>query len=497
MRTLPLTAAVLAVAAFPVAGDGLGNRIHQILDRSATLRDAHWGIQIADADSGEILFRSNTNKLFVPASNTKLFSTALALVRLGSNFQFTTTVLAERAPDALGRVSGSLILVGGGDPNLSGRAIPYDKTAVPGDPLLAIKQLADQVLAAGVRQVDGDIVGDDTAYIWDPHPEGWAVDDPIWEYGAPVSALSLNDNAVKLTVAPAAGPGDPVWLTVAPAVGFYHIDNRAVTTAGDERKLRLDRHPGSPQLRLWGGLPVKAPPRSMLLGIDDPALFAALALREELAARGVLTTGRAVARHRFPNEVPDMKEADPHPPPAGVPLARLISPPLVEDLRVLNKVSQNLHAELALRAVGKARRGIGSREAGIAELEQFLEEIGIAEAEYELFDGSGLSRLNLLAPTAIVKLLSYMYRGLQRDDWLSLLPVGGEDGTLSSRFLRSPAARRIQAKTGSLSHVSALSGYAMRPGRSPLIFAILVNNYRGPSSEIRAAIDQICNLLVE
>jgi D-alanyl-D-alanine carboxypeptidase/D-alanyl-D-alanine-endopeptidase (penicillin-binding protein 4) len=497
MRSVRIAAACLWISAFPAYAGGLESRIREILERSPTLRNAHWGIQVADADSGEIVFQHNASKLFVPASNTKLFSTALALVRLGSNFQFTTTVLAERPPDSSGRVPGSLILVGGGDPNLSGRTIPYQKSTTAGDPLLAIRQLADQVVAAGVRRVDGDIIGDDTAYIWAPHPDGWAVDDPVWEYGAAVSALSLNDNAVKLTVAPGNKPGEPVRLTVAPEIGYYQIDNRAVTTAGEERKLRIDRDAGSLQLRLWGGLPAKARPRDMLLGVDDPARFAALALREELAARGVPVAGRAVARHRFPNEIADLEEADPHPPPQGVALARLVSAPLLEDLRILNKVSQNLHAELALRAVGKMRRGIGSREAGLAELKDFLTEIGIAEAEYEFFDGSGLSRLNLLAPAAVVKLLSFMYHERLRDAWISVLPVAGEDGTLSSRFIRSRGAGRIHAKTGSLSHVSALSGYARRPSGNTWIFAILVNHYRGPSSEVRAAMDQICNLLVE
>jgi D-alanyl-D-alanine carboxypeptidase/D-alanyl-D-alanine-endopeptidase (penicillin-binding protein 4) len=352
---------VLWVTALPSFA-GIGERIHEILERSANLRNAHWGIQIADPDSGEILFQHNGDKLFIPASNVKLFSTALALSRLGSNFQFTTTVLADHPPDDSGRVAGSLILVGGGDPNLSGRAIPYQKGAAAGDPLAAIKRLAGQIVEAGVRRVDGDIIGDDTAYVWDPHPDGWAVDDPLWEYGAPVSALSLNDNAILLTASSGEKTGEPVRLSLSPAIGFYIIDNRAVTTADSERRLRIGRNSGSPQLRLWGGLPVKAAPRAMLLGVDDPARFAALALLEELAARGVAIAGRAVARHRYPNEIPDLEKPDPHPAPSGFPLGTLMSAPLVEDLRVLNKVSQNLHAELALRGLWP-KRGAGS-EAG-------------------------------------------------------------------------------------------------------------------------------------
>ena len=452
---------------------------------------------IADAESGELVFQHNGLKLFVPASNTKLFTTALALMRLGPDYRFSTTVLAERAPDEAGRVRGSLILVGGGDPNLSGRVIPYQKTASTGDPLTAIKQLADQVIAAGVRRVDGEIVGDDTAYVWAPHPDGWAMDDALWEYGAPVSALTLNDNAVTVTITPGDQPGDPARLSVSPGVDYYQIDNRTITTAGSERKFHIDRDPGSRQLRLWGEIPAKSVPRKMLLGVDDPARFAAMALRDELVARGVAIVGPAVARHRYPNEVPDLEERDPHLAPVGTPVARLLSAPLLDDLRVTNKVSQNLHAELALRAVAKVERGIGSREAGIAELEEFLTEIGVDEAEYAITDGSGLSRLNLVAPSALVKLLRYVYASPQRENWISLLPVGGDDGTLSARFTGSAAAGRVHAKTGTLSHVSALSGYARKPSGKTLVFAILVNNYRGSSSEIRATIDRICNFLVE
>jgi D-alanyl-D-alanine carboxypeptidase/D-alanyl-D-alanine-endopeptidase (penicillin-binding protein 4) len=323
------------------------------------------------------------------------------------------------------------------------------------------------------------------------------MDDALWEYGAPVSALTLNDNSITLTITPGTQPGEPAGLSVSPAVAFYEIDNRTITTAGVERKVYIDRDPGSRQLRLWGQIPVKSVPRSMLLGVDDPARFAALALREELTARGVSISGRAIARHRYPNELPDLEQADPNPAPTGVPIARLLSAPLLEDLRVTNKVSQNLHAELALRAVAKVQRGIGSREAGIAELEAFLTEIGVEEAEYDITDGSGLSRLNLVTPVALVKLLRFVWTSPQRENWIGLLPVGGDDGTLSARFVGAAAAGRVHAKTGTLSHVSALSGYARKPSGKTLVFAILVNNYRGSSSEIRATIDQICNSLVE
>src|SRR5208283_2210964 len=181
----------------------------------------------------------------------------------------------------------------------------------------------------------------------------------------------------------------------------------------------------------------------------------------------------------------------------GVELAQRDSAPLAEDLRITGKVSQNLHAEMALRAVAAARRHIGSREAGIAEEQAFLDELGVDRRSYTFADGSGLSRLDLVAPAAVVRLLEHMYRSAARDVWIGLLPVSGQDGTLHARFTGTAAAGRIFAKTGTLSHVAALSGYARRKNGRMLAFSIMVNNYNGPAADVRAAIDRVCALMLE
>src|SRR5262249_45127861 len=175
-----------------------------------------------------------------------------------------------------------------------------------------------------------------------------------------------------------------------------------------------------------------------------------------------------------------------------VELARRVSAPLIEDLRVTDKVSQNLHAELALRAVGRAKRNAGTIAAGLEEIRGFLAEIGVPADAYFLRDGSGLARLNLVTPATVVKLLRHMYASPLREQWISLLPVSGEDGSLRLRFAGSPAAGRVHAKTGSLSHVSALSGYIQRANGTWAAFSILVNNYNVPTADIRSAIDRIC-----
>jgi D-alanyl-D-alanine carboxypeptidase/D-alanyl-D-alanine-endopeptidase (penicillin-binding protein 4) len=488
----------LAIAGY-LSAASLPESIEKLLAASAAARTAFWGIQVVDPGSGKTLYALNADRFFVPASNTKLFTTALALTRLGPDFTFQTRVVADSPPDAEGRIRGALRLVGGGDPNLSARAIPYRMGPVTGNPLAAVEDLADQVAARGVKRIDGGIVGDDTWYVWQPFGEGWAIDDPQYEYGAPVSALTINDNAVTLAVGPGARDGDPAALAWNPPLEYYRVDNRIRTVAvGGERSIHFRRDPGGRQVRLWGTIPLRDRGEELVLAIEDPALYAAQALRLALEERGVSVGGGATARHAFPNETPDLTQAA-APPTAvsGAELARRVSAPLIEDLRITDKVSQNLHAELALRAVGRARRNLGSLEAGVAEMQTFLAEAGIDPDAYNLSDGSGLARLNLVTPATVVKLLRFMYASPARENWISLLPVGGQDGTLSTRFGESAVAGRVHAKTGSLAHVSALSGYVERPGGGWVVFSILVNNYNGRAADVRGVMDRICTLIME
>jgi D-alanyl-D-alanine carboxypeptidase/D-alanyl-D-alanine-endopeptidase (penicillin-binding protein 4) len=349
-----------------------------------------------------------------------------------------------------------------------------------------------------VKRIDGGIIGDDTWYLWQPFAEGWAIDDSQYDYGAPVSALTVNDNAVTLAVRPGAHEADPAALAWNPPLEYYRVDNRIRTVAGGERSIHFHRDPGGLEVRLWGSIPLRDRGEDLVLAIEDPAVYAAEALRQALEERGVPVGGGVTALHAFPNETPDLAQAAAPPTEvSGVELARRVSAPLIEDLRITDKVSQNLHAELALRAVARARRNLGSLEAGVAEIQAFLAEAGIDPDAYNLADGSGLARLNLVTPATVVKLLRFMYASPARDNWISLLPVGGQDGTLSARFGKSAVAGRVHAKTGSLAHVSALSGYLERPDGGWVAFSILVNNYNGRAAEVRGVMDRICTLIME
>ena len=489
----------LAVAlAWQLSAASLPEAIDQLIASSAPARTAFWGIEIVDLASGKTLYEKNHDHFFVPASNTKLFTTAMALTRLGPDFTFQTRVMAAEAPDSAGVIRDAVRLVGGGDPNLSARAIPYRIGPVTGDPLAPLDELAAQVAARGVTRIEGNIVGDDCWYVWEPYATGWSIDDPRSDDGAPISALTINDNAVTLNVRPGAAVGEPAVLALNPAVEYYRLNNRVRTVAaGERRTIHMQRVPGSMDLDLWGTIPLRDRGQDLVIGIEDPALYAAKALRQLLEQRGIVVTGGAMAEHLYPQEAGNLAEAPASAPENGVELARHTSAPFLQDLQITDKVSQNLHAELALRAVARARRDIGSFEAGREEMRTFLAEVGVEPGSYNFLDGSGLSRLNLVTPAAVVKLLRFMYASPARDNWVSLLPVGGQDGTLATRFADMPLAGRIHAKTGSLSHASALSGYAERPGGRWVAFSVLVNNYNGSAADIRVVMDRICALIME
>lgn len=474
------------LAATLSAAPPLEQRLMSIIDAHPLIARASWGMYAVEAATGKVLFRWNDERWFVPASNTKLYATALALTRLGPAYRFRTEVRAAALP-VDGRLAGDLALVGGGDPTLSGRVLPYDRKAKPGDPLAAIAQLADAVAAQGVRRIDGDIVGDDTRYVWDPYPPGWSGDDQTWEYGAPVSALTLNDNSFDLTLAPGE-PGEPARVSLNPPLEYFVIDNRVVTTAHGRTRIQVDRAAGARQVTVRGVIHARSTGRTESLAVDDPAEFAAYALYQALADRGIAIAGRPVARHR--------QEGQPRAdlPPAL--LAQRESPPLAEILTVINKVSQNLEAELVVRETGLARRGEGTRQAGLEELRAMLAELGVKPEDYRFQDGSGLSRLTLTTPANTVRLLRHLFQGPHRDLWMATLPIAGQDGTLERRFAKLQPGL-LRAKTGTLTGANALGGYAGNPRHGAIAFCIMVNNTALANGEARAFIDKIAVALTE
>lgn len=472
---------LLSASALLSAPIDLEHRIDALVDASGPAAHGFVGIHVVELAGGKTVYQRNHDKLFMPASNMKLFTSALALLRLGPDYRFTTQVIQED--------SGGVVLMGSGDPSLSGRVFPYRKDAAPHPALSPIEDLADQMVKNGLRSVSGDIAGDDRLYPWAPYPPSWTQDDALREFGAPVSALTINENTISITIRGGAAAGDDAEITVDPAIEYYAIDNRLATVAGKgEPKIRMSRPTGTRQILLWGSIPAGATVRETV-AIDDPAYFAACALYDALVRRGVAIRGRPVARHRLASE--DYEPA------AGTVLASRVSPPLTALLQVMDKVSQNLYAELMLREVGRFSRHQGTREAGIEEMDALMREIHADKDDWRLEDGSGLSRNAMVTPRAFTRLLTVLNAGKYRDAWLSLLPVGGEDGTLSRRLCCMAGGNGIRAKTGSLSRALALSGYADSKTRGRLAFSIIVNDFSAPPHDVRVWIDKIAMSLLE
>ncbi len=447
----------------------------------------YWGMLVADAETGEVLYALNAQRYFAPASNTKLFTSALALATLGPAYRFRTTMETRGALDR-GRVRGDLVLVGRGDPNLSNRKFPYEKKVErDGPPEKILAELADAVAARGVRRIAGDIVADDSYFAYERFPSGWTIDDMMWSYGAAVSALAVDDNTFVLELRPGARPGAPAGFSLAPDAGFYKIGNAVVTgPPGSEQKLEVSREPGSRQFVLRGSLPLGAEAHKLTLAVEEPAEYAAQLLKRLLEARGVRIRGVARAWHE-PEEKPG----------APAVLAEHISLPLADDVRLLNKISQNLHAELLLRAAAREKIGATTGESALKFAQEFYQSIGIAPGDVALTDGSGLSRRDLVTPQAVVALLQYVARQSWGELFRSTLPVAGEDGTLDDRMANTAAAGRIQAKTGTLGHVNSLSGYATTARGEKLIFSMFGNNHTLKGKDASSVLDAIAVAMVE
>src|SRR3954471_17435323 len=287
-----------AAAESPKPHISLKKQIETILAEPDLAR-GFWGVEIASAKTGKVLYSLNSTKLFTPASNTKLFTTAAALALIGPDYKFRTSIETNGSLDKYGRLSGDLVLIGRGDPTLSGRQMPYNmRTERDADPVKVLEQLADEVAKKGVKYIDGDVVADDSYFAFERYGEGWSQDDLVWAEGAPVSALTINDNVVFVNILPGAHPGDKAFVSLTPFADYYTIDNRLMTMpAGTARKLYINREPGSTELTLWGSIAADDPGANEGLAIEDPAEFAASLLRHLLEIRGVAIYGRQRTRH--------------------------------------------------------------------------------------------------------------------------------------------------------------------------------------------------------
>lgn len=456
-------------------------------------RHARWGVRVVSLDTGREVFAHAGDQLFVPASNTKLFTGALALDRLGPEFRMRTSLLAEGPIDDRGLLPGDLVVYGRGDPTFAARHHH-------GSLMEALDPLVTAVRQAGVRRIRGGLVMDATFFDGPTLGSGWEWDDLQFDYGAEVSSLTLNDNTVDLVVRPGAVPGQPARVSIDPSGGFVVVSNLCVTApAGVARDVRFERALDRNVIHVTGQIPAGGGAWVETVAIRDPAAWYGEILRECLTQRGVAVDGPIRTRLPSPGQA------------GGVPAARwrelgaVESPPLRRLLGLMLKPSQNLYAQLLLLQVGAAeqarvRTNCGAsglpattEAAGIEALNRFLAGAGIGRDEAIFEEGSGLTRRNLVTPAAIVRLLQFMDRHPQAAVFREALPVAGIDGTLRNRMKGTAAAGNARAKTGGLSMVATLSGYVTSRAGERFAFALMLNNYRSADANrpMRVELDDI------
>jgi D-alanyl-D-alanine carboxypeptidase/D-alanyl-D-alanine-endopeptidase (penicillin-binding protein 4) len=484
-----------ALCAEPFSVQDLAQQINDLL-RQPKHRSTEWGIQIVDLETNQVVYAKNADKIFVPASNTKLFTTAAVLEKLGPDFKFKTNTYITQPMSEDGVVNGDLILEGRGELIFAGMA---EEGAS-----IIFTDLARQIVDKGIRQINGDIIADDSylphspgkkAAFAAPRPRGkrgrstrLSGVDLNREYGLSVCALSPSESNVKIYVAPGDKVGKSVAVYVYPQGALLRVDNKGTTSAKrTKRTLRIVKKSGN-EVTIYGRLPINSWGTTASFPVQDPPKLAATMLKKALESNGVRVLGSVKSPH---------SNKDLHVRKDGlIPVAMHQSLPLIKVMEVTNKDSRNPYAEILLRVLGAEMKGVGTREAGLAVEADFLREIGIASDQASLTDGSGLSKENLVTPTAITKLLEFIHKKEYFTTYFNTLSVAGVDGTLKHRLLLPETKDRIHAKTGTLSNATSLSGYVTTSYGKKLVFSILANRFTINKYRTRDTIDKICSLLV-
>ena len=484
----------------------LQSRISGILAKPG-LSSAMVGIKVFSLDTGKILFEENSNKLLRPASNMKLYTVSTAIDRLSPYYRYTTSVYASAKPDSSGVIKGDLTVFGRGDPSLAAR---FNN----GDYFKAIDDLASRIVAAGVKRVDGDLIGDESYFVGPHYGSGWEWEDLTWYYGAEVTPLTINDNALDLFIKPGPDVGKPALITTGPPDPLLTIVNRVTTSPkGTRREISVSRDLGEDIVTITGSIPLEDRGYSGGIGISHPAMLFVYLLRSSLAKQGVTIKGRSrtqdldstisASSNAKPFVSASMVANTQRP---NVEIATYQSPPFSVIAAQTLKPSQNLYTELILRTLGKVAPspvqtpgnssvGQTTEDLGLEAVKSFLKTAGIRPESLVLSDGSGLSRNDMITAEASVQLLTFMSRHRYADVFRNALPIAGVDGTLRSRFKNTPAENNLRAKTGSLSSAASLSGYMTTAAGEKLAFSIMVNNYSNDVEPRTDCIDPIAVLL--
>lgn len=493
LSVIVLSARVQAQDTTPVIGTDTTQQLAQAIDAQIgepRFAFASWGIAVVSLDTGRILYTHTPNLLLQSASTAKLYTAALVLDALGTDYRVPTQLLAT-GPILHGRLDGSLILRGMGDPTLD----------TPGTNTDWADQLALQLVADGVRDIQGDLIADDTYFSGPAMGSGWEADDLQSWFAAPSSALSVHENEVDATVTPGKVSGQPAQLVLDPSAAIPQVVNSMITTARNTRSdINLYRAPGRNTLYAFGSVPVGMAPQDFKLSMPDPAWYAGSLLRDALSQHGIRLHG-TLRVQRWPQH--NLVKLD-----KPVVLGQVLSPPIMEILTRGLKRSQNLYLQNLLQIAGvktqaaaqndSSTEGFLSTEAwAIRALHTLLDRIGITPGTVQIEDGAGLSRQDLTTTDAMVRLLTYLARQPYAEQLRDALPTAGVDGTLEWRMRNTAAMDNVHAKTGSMANVRCVAGYVTTASGERLAFAIMLNNFarqRGDPSPSRH-LDAIMELL--
>jgi D-alanyl-D-alanine carboxypeptidase/D-alanyl-D-alanine-endopeptidase (penicillin-binding protein 4) len=461
-------------------------RIDSLLD-TAPFDRSLWGVALMD-QRGRLIYGRNADKLFIPASNTKLVVGSVASALLEPEWTVKTSVYGA-GPVAEGVLQGDLVLFGRGDPTFGRRCYATD-TALAGvcdrDPFVHLRELARALTAGGLRAVQGDLVGDGSWFDAElVHPD-WGNYDLNWWYAAPVSGLGFNDNSVDITWSPGSAVDAPARLSLDPSLGDVSLENRTRTVApGGESDIgyRMYREPGT--LRLWaeGTVALDAKESTESFALPDPNLFTARAFRRVLADAGVAVLGTTRSttdslRYAFAR--------------SGTPLAETTGRPLRDWVFPILNTSQNWYADMLLKQLGRQFGTAGSWSGGLAAERRFLiDSMGIDSTLFALADGSGLSASNLVSPLAFTRLLHFIRRHPRYPTFAAGLPLSGNTGSLLKRFVGTPLEGRVRAKSGSIARVNTLSGYIELADNRVYAFSVQVNHQAVGGRRSIAQIDSV------
>lgn len=450
---------------------------------SPEVRRGRVGVKIVSLSTGKSVFEVDTDKYFMPASNMKNFTVAAALEKLGPDFKFVTSVYANAKPDANGTITGDLRLYGRGDVSISTLFATRPST----DPEIyyeRLDRLADAIVAAGIKRIDGSLVADESYFTGNPVPLTWEWDDLQWDDGAEISAFPINNNSMDLNVK-GTRSGQPCAVSILPPTALYQVTN-ICTTGGAQRGIVVKKSLERNSVTVSGTMPAGQSWTGYITVTHPAELFISL-LKERLVKKGVAVTGGT--RTILKLAQPDAQHA--------VEVVRFESAPFREVAAKTMKPSQNMFTETILWTLGEQieRRSSSwpdSSTLGLNVVRSFMDQAGIPADSVIQYDGSGLSRHNLVTPNAVVTLYTYMANQSRNAQvWRDSLTIGGVDGTLRNRFRGTVAAGNIRGKTGTLDQVSALSGYVTTAGGEQLVVSILVNNVAGETRTRTSLIDDI------